>query len=124
MQHTSALHGLLVNRYGERPCYTEEELQAVFSEEVIPKAFHPYAIAIFAYPDISDGFLQKIGSTKTARELRVFLAAQAPFFYLPGEEFPIEESNQLSSNFEHEPLKDSTTEMNADEWDGIDDGGE
>lgn len=113
----SALHDILVNRYGKRPGYTGEELLSVFRIEGIPSSFQPYAIALFAQPEISDGFLQRIGSTKSARELRAILAAQSPYFFLPGEDFPTEESMQPTRHVDRIP-EDSIDADYGDDGDG------
>lgn len=46
-------------------------------------ASRQYSVAMFVEPEQSQGVLQKLGSSKSAIELRKVLAGQAFFYYLP-----------------------------------------
>ena len=78
---------ILWERFGSKQFYTAEEVEAACEECRAPEAVRQYAVAMFVEPEQAGGVLQKLGSSKTARELRTFLATQIFFISLPDVSF-------------------------------------
>ena len=75
--------GILRQRFGTKQFYTADEVEAACNQCHVPASVREYAVAMFVEPEETHGFLQKLGSSKTAIELRRFLAGQIFFYYLP-----------------------------------------
>lgn len=82
----------LRNTYGVRKFYGADEVEDACNECRVPFDSRQYAVAMFVEPEQSTGFLQRLGSSKTANELRKFMAQQVFFYYLPNTSF---DSNSL-----------------------------
>ena len=63
----------LKRQYGEQNSYSAAELDNVIRIVGLSGQQREYAYAMFTDEDICNGFLSRIGSSRTARELRVFL---------------------------------------------------
>ena len=74
---------ILRQRFGSNQFYSAEEVAAACDECRAPEAVRQYAVAMFVEPEQAGGVLEKLGASKTARELRVFLATQIFFISLP-----------------------------------------
>jgi hypothetical protein len=83
----ATLSGCLSRRFGSKKFYTAEEVETVCNECNVPADTREYAVAMFVEPEQSQGFLQKLGSSRTAIELRKILAQQIFFYYVPGTSF-------------------------------------
>jgi hypothetical protein len=77
----------LRQRYGTKRFYATDEVEAVCIECRVPHDSRQYAAAMFVDPEQSQGFLQRLGSSKTTSELRKFMAQQIFFYYAPGTSF-------------------------------------
>lgn len=71
-----AVAGALESEYGKKKLYTDEELDFVCAKLRLNEDDTVNAYGMFAEETACDGFLTKVGASKTARELRVFLAGQ------------------------------------------------
>ncbi len=78
-----SVSSILRQRFGSKQFYTAEEVDAACEECRAPESVRQYAVAMFVEPEQAGGVLQKLGSSKTARELRTFLATQIFFISLP-----------------------------------------
>jgi hypothetical protein len=67
---------ILRQKYEPQEYYSEEQVEAACDECQAPPSVRQYAVAMFVEPAEADGVLQKLGSSKTAHELRKFLASQ------------------------------------------------
>ncbi len=67
---------LLLQRFGPEQFYTAEEVEAACDECRVPERLREYAVAMFVHPGDAEAVLQNRGSSKTAPELRSFLATQ------------------------------------------------
>ena len=74
---------ILRQRFGAKQFYTADEVEEACNQCNVPASVREYAVAMFVEPEQTMGFLQKLGSSKTALELRKFLAAEIFFYYLP-----------------------------------------
>jgi hypothetical protein len=74
---------ILRQRFGNKEFYTADEVEVACNQCDVPASSREYAVAMFVEPELTKGFLEKLGSSKTALELRKFLAAQIFFYYLP-----------------------------------------
>jgi len=75
--------GVLRQRFGTKQFYTADEVEAACDQSHVPASVREYAVAMFVEPEQTQAFLQKLGSSKTAIELRKFPAAQIFFYYCP-----------------------------------------
>lgn len=78
-----SVSSILRQRFGSKQFYTAEEVDAACHECRAPEAVRQYAVAMFVEPEQAGGVLQKLGSSRTAHELRTFLATQIFFISLP-----------------------------------------
>jgi len=74
---------ILRQEYEPQEYYSEEQVEAACNECHAPQSVRQYAVAMFVEPTQADGVLQKLGSSKTAHELRTFLASQVFFISAP-----------------------------------------
>ncbi len=74
---------ILRQRFGTKQFYTADEVESACNQCHVPVSVREYAVAMFVEPEQTQGFLQKLGSSKTAIELRKFLAGQIFFDSLP-----------------------------------------
>ena len=63
----------LIEKFGKNNYYSDSELNEVIGVLRLSSKQQQYAYAMFADEVVCDGFLSRIGSSKTARELRYFL---------------------------------------------------
>jgi len=66
----------LESQYGKKKLYSDEELDFVCTKLNLNEDDTVNAYGMFAEETACDGFLTKVGASKTARELRMFLAGQ------------------------------------------------
>lgn len=66
----------LQRRRGRKEYYSPEDVAEVCDSLGLPKSDRVYAVAMFVAPSESEGILRKLGSAKTTREVRKFLAGQ------------------------------------------------
>ena len=83
----TTVSGFLRRTYGVRKFYTDEEVEHACNKCSVPFNSRQYAVAMFVEPERIRGFLQRLGSSKTAMELRKFMAQQVFFYYLPDASF-------------------------------------
>jgi hypothetical protein len=69
----------LQQRFGTKQYYTPDEVDAACNQCNVPVSSREYAVAMFVEPQQSQRFLQRLGSSKIAVELRKFLAQQIFF---------------------------------------------
>jgi hypothetical protein len=74
----------LRQRHGTQKFYAADEVEAVCNACKVPHDSRQYAVAMFVAPEQAQGFLQRLGSSKTTAELRKFMAQAVFFYYLPG----------------------------------------
>ena len=78
-----SVSAVLRQKYGSQQFYTAEQVDIACDECRAPEPVREYAVAMFVEPEQAGGVLQKLGSAKTAHELRKFLATQIFFISLP-----------------------------------------
>ena len=78
-----SVSAVLRERFDSKQFYTAEEVEAACNECGAPEDVRQYAVAMFVEPEQAQGVLEKLGSSRTALELRKFLATQIFFAYLP-----------------------------------------
>lgn len=71
-----AVAEVLESEYGKKKLYTDEEMDFVCTKLNLNEDDTVNAYGMFAEEKDCDGFLTKVGASKTARELRAFLAGQ------------------------------------------------
>ena len=74
---------VLRQKFGSQQFYTAEQVDVACDDCRAPDAVREYAVAMFVEPEQAGGVLQKLGSSKTALELRKFFATQIFFISLP-----------------------------------------
>lgn len=82
--HATTVSGWLRKRFGNKPHYTPGEVEAACSHCQVPADLREYFAVMFLDPAETEGFLQKLGSSKSAATLRKVLAQQVFFDSLPG----------------------------------------
>ncbi|MEM7791964.1 MAG: DUF6559 family protein [Verrucomicrobiota bacterium] len=82
-----SLPPILRKRYGRVEYYTEGQITKTIEDEGYDPRFLEYAVAMFAEPKEAGGILIKLGSSKTAVELRKFLLTNAVggYYVIPGD---------------------------------------
>jgi hypothetical protein len=83
----TTVSGALRRRFGPKKFYSPDEVEAACNECNVPSESREYAAAMFVEPERAQGFLQKLGSSKTAGELRKFMAQQIFFYSAPEASF-------------------------------------
>jgi len=63
----------LKDLYGEKGTYSAPELEEAIRTTGLSGRQREYAYAMFTDEDVCNGFLSRIGASRTARELRLFL---------------------------------------------------
>lgn len=74
---------ILRERVDTKQFYTAAEVAAACDECRAPNDVRQYAVAMFVEPDQAQGVLEKLGASRTALELRTFLATQIFHLYHP-----------------------------------------
>lgn len=78
-----SVSNILREKFEAKQFYTAEEVEDACNECRAPDDVRQYAVAMFVEPGQAQGFLEKLGASKTSLELRKFLAAQIFFSYCP-----------------------------------------
>lgn len=78
-----SVSSILRQKFGSKQFYTAEEVAIACDEGGAAENVRQYAVAMFVEPEQAGGVLQKLGSSKTAHELRKFLATQIFLISLP-----------------------------------------
>lgn len=86
----------LRRRFGRKEFYTGEEVEAVCDECGVAGEAREYAVAMFVEKEKAQGFLQKLGSVRLLKDLRIWLTA-----YVYGPSSPDCAFNSGVNSFHH-----------------------
>jgi hypothetical protein len=78
---------ILRERFEAKQFYTAEEVAEACDECRAPDDVRQYAVAMFVEPAQAQGVLEKLGASRTALELRKFLATQIFVLHRPDVSF-------------------------------------